>query len=86
MRRKTPNMCKARKNNIKCMNLLQSPRYLGNKKDEADTKTADCSKVGQIIGNNKQQTYHTDQHLDLKEKDLYPGVSSQKRVIIRAEQ
>eukprot|EP00972_Heterocapsa_arctica_P032846 4835331-Heterocapsa_arctica.AAC.1 len=32
MRRKTPKMCKARKNNIKWMKILQSPKYLGNKK------------------------------------------------------
>eukprot|EP00972_Heterocapsa_arctica_P086889 12809287-Heterocapsa_arctica.AAC.1 len=58
----------------------------GEQQYEEDTKTTDCSEVGQIIGHKKQQNYHRYQHVDLKEKDIYPGVSSQQRVRIRAEQ
>eukprot|EP00972_Heterocapsa_arctica_P010444 1535462-Heterocapsa_arctica.AAC.1 len=58
----------------------------GEQKDDEDTNIADCSEVGQTIGNDKQQKHQQYQQLDLKGTDIYYGVSSQKRVTIRAAQ
>eukprot|EP00972_Heterocapsa_arctica_P110609 16286163-Heterocapsa_arctica.AAC.1 len=60
------------------------PQITGEQKENVEPKSTDCSETGQIIENNKQQTYHIDHKVVSNKKDIYPGVSSQKRVKLRA--
>eukprot|EP00972_Heterocapsa_arctica_P096766 14277027-Heterocapsa_arctica.AAC.1 len=67
---------------------LADSQITGEQKEDAEPKSMDGSEVGQIVENNKQHKYINDHRVDIKKKHIYiyPGVSSQKRVKLRAEQ
>eukprot|EP00972_Heterocapsa_arctica_P115031 16445666-Heterocapsa_arctica.AAC.1 len=64
---------------------LTASQITGEQKEDADPKSVDCSGVGQIIENERHK-YHIDHKVDSNNKDMYPGVSSQKRFKLKTEQ